>query len=329
MCTALYIKNNDTFLFGRNMDIPYNFNQSPIIVPRNYQYTNKVDGSVVTIKQAIMGIGTEFEGHPLYAEAMNEFGLAIAGLNYPNAIWNEVKENKDNIAPYDLTLWILNNFKTVKEVMGKINDINLVNIPVSDKLALPTLHFIISDLKGDCIVIEQDENGFNCYDNPFGVLSNAPNFKWHLENVKNYLNLSANDIKQNNWNNINIKAYGTGNGLIGMPGDFYSSSRFIRAAFFRAHLKFDNSKYADINGYFQILDNVKMIKGSVHTEHLNSLTVDYTLYSSCLDLKNRILFYKTYENQQVSMIRMDNEVLEGNKLIKFPYLVIQTYNELN
>ena len=43
----------------------------------------------------------------------------------------------------------------------------------------------------DCIVIEQTYTTVdNYYNNPFRVLANQPNFNWHLENIKNYLNIT-------------------------------------------------------------------------------------------------------------------------------------------
>ena len=38
MCTGLSIQSQDgKWFFGRNMDLAYHFNQSVMIIPRNYQ----------------------------------------------------------------------------------------------------------------------------------------------------------------------------------------------------------------------------------------------------------------------------------------------------
>jgi len=53
----------------------------------------------------------------LYAEACNEKGLAIAGLNFPdNACYTEEKEAKINITPFELIPWILGNYASVEEL---------------------------------------------------------------------------------------------------------------------------------------------------------------------------------------------------------------------
>ena len=59
MCTALSIKsNNNKCFFGRNMDLSYNFNQSVMLIPRNYKFQDKVTGDMITNNRAIIGIGT-------------------------------------------------------------------------------------------------------------------------------------------------------------------------------------------------------------------------------------------------------------------------------
>ena len=84
MCTALTLKTKDgQHLFGRNMDIEYNFNQSVHLVPRNFEYKNVATNETNSTKYAVMGMATIIDNHPLFAEAMNEKGLACAGLNFP------------------------------------------------------------------------------------------------------------------------------------------------------------------------------------------------------------------------------------------------------
>ena len=42
MCTSLSIKSkNNRWFFGRNMDLSYNFNQSVMLIPRNYKFQER------------------------------------------------------------------------------------------------------------------------------------------------------------------------------------------------------------------------------------------------------------------------------------------------
>ena len=54
MCTALTLRTKDGYnLFGRNMDLAYSFNQSVTLVPRNYEYRDRVTNKNKKTKYAI------------------------------------------------------------------------------------------------------------------------------------------------------------------------------------------------------------------------------------------------------------------------------------
>lgn len=77
---------------------------------------------------------------------------------------------------------------------------------------------MISDDK-DCIVVEQVKEGLKVYDNEIGVLTNNPQFSYHLTNINNYINLSPKNRENIFSDKINLSNYGQGMGAIGLPGD--------------------------------------------------------------------------------------------------------------
>ena len=123
MCTALTLKTKDGYnLFGRNMDLSYSFNQAVTLVPRNYEYRDRVTNKMKKTKYAMIGMASVIDDYPAFADAMNEKGLGCAGLNFPGYAYLEDKEvpGKNNLAPYDLIIWILSNFETVDDVLKEI-----------------------------------------------------------------------------------------------------------------------------------------------------------------------------------------------------------------
>ncbi len=326
MCTVVSLKNVDGgYLVGRNMDIEYNFNQTPIMVPRKFSYLNRATKKNEETKFALLGMGTVVDNHPLFAEVQNEKGLACAALNFPDAAWQEeCEQEKVNLPPYDLNLWITANFESVKEVMKNISKIALIGVPVSEKLPLPTLHWMVTDSEGDSVVIEAVNGRLNAYTNKVGVMTNAPDFGWHLTNLKNYMNISKKDIDTSSFGKYGLTALGTGTGLAGIPGDFSSVSRFVRASFLRNNLLV--GKNSSINGLFHILDNVKMVEGSVITKHGYP---DITIYSSCMDLKNSRYYFKTYDNQRVRFIDLLKEDLDRKEIIMYPFEEREVYKQIN
>ena len=236
MCTAITLTTKDGYhLFGRNMDLQYNFNQEVTLVPRNFNYINRATKKEEKTKYAMIGMASIIDNHPCFAEASNEKGLSCAGLNFPKyAHWNdEVIEGKNNLPPYDIILWSLANFGSVKEIREEIEKINIVGSQVNDKVPLPTLHWILADKEGDCIVVENTIEGLKISENNLGVLTNSPPFNWHVTNLSQYIKVTPIQASENYWGDVKINPVGEGEGAKSLPGDFSSPSRFVKIAYLR------------------------------------------------------------------------------------------------
>lgn len=310
------------------MDIPYSFNEAVLIIPKNYQLQDRVTGNTVINNRAIIGMGTVIDDHPVLADAMNDAGLACAGLNFEGYAYFEKEpvEGKHNIAPYDFIQWVLSNHETIEEVKEGLKDLELVNRPINDNTPVSMLHWMVTDKTGKAIVVEKTKNCITVYDNPIGVMTNNPTFDWHLTNLKEYLHLTPTSPKQAKWGEHTLNALGVGAGTIGMPGDFASVSRFVRIAFVRAHMTKVENDIQAFTQFFHMLDYVKMVKGGVRTDEGLE---DLTTYSSCMDQEKGIYYYRTYGNNRINAIDMHKEQLEGNDLKIFDYLTTQDINYQN
>lgn len=329
MCTALSIKSEEgKHFFGRNMDLSYEFNQSVLIIPKEFKYQDRVTRKMVTIQKAIIGMGTVIEEHPAMADAMNEDGLACAGLNFAGyAYYEEIPvEGKINIAPYDLILWVLSNFSTVAEVKQEIRNIELINVPINEKIPVATLHWMITDKTGNSIVIEKTKEKIAVYENPVGVMTNNPTFDWHLTNLNEYINLTPAYPNETKWSNQRLTALGVGAGNLGIPGDFASVSRFVRIAYIRAHMPSIENDSKAVSQFFHMLDYVKMVKGGVITEEGLE---DFTMYSSCMDQENGIYYYRTYHNSRINAVDLKKEKLIGKEIKAYSYCCVQDINYQN
>ena len=188
MCTCIDFKTKDTY-FGRNLDLEYHFNEKVVVTPRNYEFMLK-NGKSFKTKYAMIGMAMISENYPLYAEAANEEGLAIAGLYFPgSARYNNIENNKLSLAPYELIPYFLGLYKSVIELRKDLVNLNIIDIPYNSDLPLTDLHWMISDGK-ECIVVEQTYDGLKIYDNPVGILTNNPSFDYQLTNLNNYSNLT-------------------------------------------------------------------------------------------------------------------------------------------
>ncbi|MDM0578055.1 choloylglycine hydrolase [Clostridium perfringens] len=329
MCTGLALETKDGLhLFGRNMDIEYSFNQSIIFIPRNFKCVNKSNKKELTTKYDVLGMGTIFDDYPTFADGMNEKGLGCAGLNFPVYVSysKEDIEGKTNIPVYNFLLWVLANFSSVEEVKEALKNANIVDIPISENIPNTTLHWMISDITGKSIVVEQTKEKLNVFDNNIGVLTNSPTFDWHVANLNQYVGLRYNQVPEFKLGDQSLTALGQGTGLVGLPGDFTPASRFIRVAFLRDAMIKNDKDSIDLIEFFHILNNVAMVRGSTRTVEEKS---DLTQYTSCMCLEKGIYYYNTYENNQINAIDMNKENLDGNEIKTYKYNKTLSINHVN
>ena len=309
MCTCLFLKTKPN-LFGRNMDIEYDLNESIMIVPRNYKIKYKKERENGR-HFAFIGMGTIIDNYPFFFDATNEYGLSMALLNFKgNAKYYNFKKNKINIAPYELLLYVLSTCKTIKEVKEKIKRINIINEPYSNNLPLAEVHFIIAD-KNKSIVIETTKDGMKVYDNKYNVLTNNPPFYYHEHNVSNYLFLTVKNHNNLISKETKIDSYSNGQGAMFLPGDYSSASRFVKVFFIKSNMELYDSKEKNINQFFNCLESVKMMKGTVKTK----LGLEYTRYTSCVDMDSQIYHYKNYNNNYFAINMRDYNLEDSDLLI--------------
>lgn len=308
MCTAVCYRKNSSY-FGRNLDLDRVYGERVVITPRNYELKMRCE-KAITSHYAMIGMATVVNDFPLYYEATNEKGLSMAGLNFPeNAVYYEFAEEKDNITPFELIPWILAQCSCIDEAKALLGKINLVNVDFSEQLPLSPLHWMISDNKCS-IVVEPLKDGLKIYDNPFEVLTNNPPFDFHQTNVSHYMGLSIGNTISQFRKSIPMKNYSLGMGALGLPGDFSSTSRFIRALFVKENSVSEDNEASNVNQFFHILNAVAMPKGCV----LATEDFEYTLYSSCCNADRGIYYYTTYNNLEITAVNMHDVDLSSANL---------------
>ncbi len=304
MCTA--IRTNS--YFGRNLDLEISFGESVIITPSRYPFNFR---KLFPCHKhfSMIGVGTVSEGYPLYYDAMNEKGLCMAGLNFPdNAYFPPPQKNTKSIAPFEFIPYVLGKCKTVQEAKELCEDITIAQIHFSEKYPISPLHWMIAD-ENSSIVVEPLKSGLKIYDNPVDILTNNPTYDYHLTTLANYMHTTSNEPENRMSKKINLVPYSRGMGGMGLPGDLSSASRFVKAAFTLLNSYDDN-----LSQFFHILSSVEQQKGCVKVGD----KYEFTLYSSCYDLKDKICFFTTYNNRQISAVCLKNEDLSKDTLITYP-----------
>lgn len=325
MCTSFAMKTND-FYFGRTMDLDYEFNTSVVITPRNYPFRFRLCKPILQ-HYAIIGMAHVVNNYPLYADAANERGLCIAGLNFPdNAVYiQEEDPKKYNVSPFELIPWILGQCATISEVRTLLASTSIINLSFSEELPLTPLHWHIAD-PDSSIAVEITKHGLILHDNPVGVLTNNPTFDFQLTNLSQYMNLITSYPKNCFSGLQGITPFGQGLGSFGLPGDFSPASRFVRGAYLALNSVCSKDDPSSIAQFFHLLDAVSVIRGSVLSEQD---ACDMTTYSCCINASRTTYYYKTYTNNQLTAIDMRRENLNSSTLRIFPMIIAQQISWAN
>ena len=308
MCTAISFKTKDHY-FGRTLDLEYHYNESVVITPRKFSFPFSDN------HYALIGIATVIDSYPLYYEATNEKGLSVAGLNFPgNAVFHPVDESKINVAPFEFIPYILTQCANVSEAKALLENVNIADINFRPDLKASPLHWIISD-KDESITVESVKEGLRIYNNHVGVLTNNPPFDWHITNLANYINLTAEEPENTFAPSADICTFSKGMGAVGLPGDLSSASRFVRATFTKLNSVCGESEEESVSQFFYILGAVEHTKGTVR---LGDEKYEITVYTSCCNTDKGIFYYTTYENPQICAVDMYKENLDSDTLSEYP-----------
>jgi len=328
-CTGIrLIAKDGSVVYGRSMEWgAFDLNSRVIIIPRGYKFVGLTpdgyNGKKWTSKYGVVALDMIYKD--ALADGMNEKGLT-AGLFYHPGFAKypkyDPKKADNSITAIDVLTYILTQYATVDEVKEGMSKIRVV--PVVEKAIgmVVDAHFMVTDATGKSIVIEFTDGKEKIYDNPLGVITNAPNFDWHMINLRNYVNISSESIPDKKIQELDFKPLGAGSGMIGLPGDMTPPSRFIRAVAFSQTARVTPTSSETVYELFRILDNFNVGLGSAEGSELsqsakNSLRSS-TLWTTAWDTKNKIFYYHTQHNRRVRKIDLKRIDFSKKDIIHLP-----------
>jgi len=315
MCTGIrFVDNNGRMYFGRNLDWSVPYGQKVVVTPRAYSYKSAFLGDMPMKAGAVIGMAIVEENIPLYFDCANENGLAIAGLNFPGYAKYEdtAVDGKTNVAAYEFPLWVVANFATVDEAEAALKNVAIVAKPINDKYPVSMLHWLIGDAKRS-IVVEYTDKGMEIFHNDVDVLTNQPGYGWHQENLRNYMNLFPQMPKEVVWDKAKMTAFGSGSLMRGLPGDYYSPSRFVRVAYLNTHYPVKGSEEENVSRLFHTLTGVAMIDGAAA---MADGAYEKTIYTGGYSTQTKTYYYNTYDDPAIQKVKMGDYDLDSAELVQ-------------
>ena len=301
MCTA--IRFNDRFV-GRTLDFERGFDEQILALPRG-----SVELGESHNRYAMLGMGVVRGDKPLLFDGVNEWGLVACGLNFSGyAVYRGAGEGV-TVTPGGLISLVLGLCRSVAEAREMLSHIDLSNREVDGMPPAP-LHWMIADVR-EAMVVEPLTGGTVMLDNPTGVLTNAPDLPYHLTRLSDFSVLSPRNPSESLCGGV---LYSRGLGAYGLPGDFSSSSRFIRAVFMKQNAAFSGGDN-DIDLAFDVMGAMGVPRGCVITE---GGMPSYTRYTAVMDMRLPAYCLTTPTHRTINRIELNDSIAEGEIIKKFP-----------
>ncbi len=317
-CTSFILKTKDgSPVYGRTFEWgAFDTKSELVMIPRNFKLTSKLGGGKkgMTWKNKYGFVTINALKLPICFDGMNETGLTLGTFYLPGfAKFQPLKDGEESstINSMDLATYILGQFEAVSEIKAALPKLRVVyNEDTTKEMGVPMpIHYVVIDSAGDSIVIEYVDAKLNIYDNTVGVMTNSPPYDWHLKNLRNYTQLTpyAEGPGDKEVDGVNFTPFGGGAGMTGLPGDYSSPSRFIRAFLYKETtlpLQLE-SVDAAVNQASRILNNFDYPKGFERNGTPDNYSLGYTQWSTIGDIKNKRYYWWTEWNRQMRMVDLN------------------------
>ena len=307
-CTDVRIMASDGSAFSvRTMEFAEDLKSDAVIVPRGHQVSSPAPngkGLAWTSKYGFVGMNvfrrgflhrrTEREG-PGPRRTLSAGGDRVpegqAGGRGARALQCRVQ-------------WLgAGQLCSVDEVRDALGGVVVWGETIPQLGSFAPLHYVITDNSGKSIVIEYVGGKVQVYDNEVGVLTNSPAYPWHIQNLRNYVNLTAVNAAPVKVGNTTYAGTGQGSGLHGLPGDPTPPSRFVMAA--ATSYLADKPKDAQdaLVLAMHLIDRVDIPKGLVRDYSNGGKPAgDYTQWTTFRDHANRVYYWRSYDDPALKAI---------------------------
>lgn len=331
-CTSLRISDTQGNIYhGRTLEYSSDLPFDLIYYPAGYEFSylapnNKTKGLSYKTKYEILALtypASVFFNPPI--QGVNSAGLCGSLNMKPNSSLPVLPEAQySNSLIWALAMeWALSTCGSVEEIKSNIGGVSFwtEGSPFS---VMIEFHYIFYDLTGASLVLEISDGKLHITDNPTGVLTNGPEFNWHLINLNNYTNITNVDVSTATLGGLKLQQPDTGIATATLPSSDTSVGRFIRAVFYSAFaLKKDSSEEAivELSHIMNKFDRPKNMtqSGIGEAGGTSSGGSEYTEWTSLTDLKNKEMYVRTYYDLNYTKYSI-KDYTRGNKKVVIPII---------
>lgn len=305
-CTGITFKATDTStVVARTIEWGGSYLASRyVVVPRGHKQQSYAPdgqgGMEFTARYGYVGIAVQSE--EFVAEGINEAGLSAGLFYFPGSGEYEPFDPQmrhSTAADLQLVSIVLSRCASVDEAIGFVRQIRIAGIVPGAS----TAHWRFADRTGRQVVLEIIARQKIFHENRLGVLTNSPRFDWHLTNLDNYINLYPGSAPTHHMGGIELSPLSSTSGSLGLPGDFTSPSRFVRAAFFQTTAPQPATGIDAVMQCFQILNNFDIPIGvEFAVGDTPPAMPSATQWTSATDLNTCRFYFRTMYDSRIRCI---------------------------
>lgn len=326
-CTGLTLKAKDgAVVFGRTMEWgTFDLRSRLVIIPRGFDLQSPTpdDKQGLSWKTKYGAVGIDAVEKNYLLDGMNEKGLSVnlfyhEGLvEYPKYDPAKATRTLDVLA---VCPFLLTTCATTEEARLALADKTIVGSIVKEIGGAPPVHLIITDPSGKAIVVEFTKGVTTVHEAPLGVITNGPNYDWHINNLVNFINLDT-PLPKRKVEDLKGMKFGGGNRLFGLPGDLSSPSRFLRVASYAGTARETGDGKETMYEIFRILDNFNLsvgISAEGSGESNQTGMRSSTIWTTAYDTKNLIMHYHTMHNRRVRQVDFKKLDFDAKNIVRLP-----------
>mmetsp|Transcript_34491 Transcript_34491/g.98983 ORF Transcript_34491/g.98983 Transcript_34491/m.98983 type:complete len:373 (+) Transcript_34491:87-1205(+) len=251
-----------------------------------------------------VGVEAETQSVNLVSDGMNEAGLSVSLHTMRMAKYQEPDPTKASVLFLAIVPWLLSRADSVDAARRA-----LANVSVTAGALGPDdfAHWAVADVEGKSVVVEYVNGVLEIHPNDVRVMTNDPDYQWHLKNLNMYVGLGPNAPNENQ--DLAVKTelglvpqvWSQGFNLLGLPGDLSPASRFVRMFYLRQYAERHDPVASTDDAIVLatgLLNNVFIPRGTVAPMKpaRSAADYDYTQYALVKIPAQRRLLFRSYRS---------------------------------
>lgn len=317
-CTSLlYTDVSGAPYAGRTMELPMELPYKVAFFPQGASFKSSADSHQALSFQSSHAFVSLTVPDPVskdlkVVEGVNDKGLSFSLLAFASTDGprDMTEKTKSVLAAIDLGAWSLAQFSTVAEVKAALEKQPVLVTALLPLGILKTpFHYTLHDATGASIVVEFANGGQQVIDNPIGVMTNGPEFAWHMTNLNNYTFLSNKDQSKLELSGRQFQQPDSGIATAGLPASNTSVGRFVRAVYYSQFAEKAETPDKAITTLAHVMNNFDRPRGITMDERFEeeianitapgvtgspTYTSEYTSWTALTDLRRQRLSVRTY-----------------------------------